>query len=128
VSAPYATQQADREKILAGLEWLEGQSRSQFGSGFAAATPDEREQLVDTIAAPQAEASTLSPQAEFFDRFRYLAVGAYYTTEAGIGDIGYVGNVAISGEYPGPGDEALAHLAGVLETLGLSLQMPGDTA
>ena len=26
-----------------------------------------------------------------------------------------------AGDYPGPGDEAMAHLAGVLEQLGLSM-------
>ncbi len=58
---------------------------------------------------------------EFFERFRFLSVGAFYTTEAGIKDIGYIGNVPISGEYPGPSAEAMTHLAGVLEQLGLSL-------
>ena len=36
-------------------------------------------------------------------------------------DIGYLGNVPINGDYPGPSEEALAHLDGVLVALGLSL-------
>lgn len=119
VSAPYPQQQADRELILNGLEWLEQQSRERYGASFAAAEERERAALIDAMAgnggaAPQPE------QDSFFRRFRWLTVGAFYTTEAGIADVGYIGNVAISGEYPGPTEEAMVHLAGVLKQLGLS--------
>lgn len=119
VSAPYPRQQEDRALILEGLEWLERESRERFGTGFAAAAAGERDALVAAIAedAPQAAHG----QGVFFRRFRYLAVGAFYTTEAGSADIGYLGNVPIQGDYPGPTEEAMAHLAGVLDTLGLSL-------
>jgi hypothetical protein len=36
-------------------------------------------------------------------------------------DVGYIGNVPISGEYPGPSKDAMTHLAGVLKQLGLPL-------
>ncbi len=77
--------------------------------------------LADELAAPGGAQPELALQARFFERFRYLAVGAYYTTEAGMKDVGYVGNVPIAGAYPGPSDEALAHLAGVLKHLGLRM-------
>lgn len=124
VSAPYPQQQDDRELVLAGLEWLEQQSRERFGSSFAAAGGGRQTEIVDGIAGEVA--AELAAQAEFFRRFRYLAVGAFYTTEAGMADVGYIGNVAIAGDYPGPSDEAMTHLAGVLEQLGLD--MPGKTA
>ena len=34
--------------------------------------------------------------------------------------MGYQGGVPINGDYPGPTPEAMAHLEGVLEDLGLS--------
>ena len=120
VSAPYPQQRDDRERILAGLEWLEQQSRDRFGTAFADAREDQQSALVDAIAYPDS-AARLEEQAEFFRRFRYLTVGAFYTTEAGMKDAGYIGNVPIAGAYPGPSDEAMAHLAGVLKQLGLSL-------
>jgi hypothetical protein len=119
VSAPYPQQQEDREMLLAGLEWLEQQSLDRFGASFAAANADQKAGLLDTIAFPGKTASGLAAQAEFFRRFRYLSVGAFYTTEAGIEDIGYIGNIPTQGEYPGPSDAAMAHLAGVLQQLGL---------
>jgi len=121
VSAPYAQQQKDREIILAGIEWLEQQSQGRFGTEFASAGHDQTTELIDSIAfADQASVEQVD-LVKFFERFRYLTVGAYYTTDAGIEDIGYVGNVPITGDYPGPSDEAIAHLAGVLNQLGLSL-------
>jgi len=121
ISAPYAQQQKDREIILSGLEWLERQSRTRFGTTFADAGDDQATRLLDTIAYPGQAGAGPGGQVEFFARFRYLAVGAFYTTEEGTADIGYVGNVPIIGDYPGPSDAAMAHLAGVLEQLGLSL-------
>jgi hypothetical protein len=119
ISAPYQQQRDDREYILAGLEWLEHQARERFGTGFATATEAQQASLLDRLAYPSAEASGLADQVEFFRRFRFVTAGAFYSTEAGSKDIGYVGNVAIAGEYPGPSDEAMAHLAGVLKQLGL---------
>ena len=119
VSAPYAQQQEDREIVLAGLEWLELTSRERFGRSFAAAGEKRQLELVDSIA--RQASPELAAQSEFFRRFRWLAVGAFYTTEEGMADVGYIGNTPIAGEYPGPSDEAMAHLAGVLEQLGLEL-------
>ncbi|MDA0994117.1 MAG: gluconate 2-dehydrogenase subunit 3 family protein [Proteobacteria bacterium] len=121
VSAPYEQQQHDRELILGGLEWLEQQSQSHFGTTFSSANGNQAAELLDSIAYPDTAAAGNDKLIEFFRRFRYLTVGAYYSTEAGIKDIGYIGNVPISGDYPGPSTEAMAHLAGVLDELGLSL-------
>lgn len=123
ISAPYEAQQRDREILLDGLEWLERQSVERFGTGFAAAGETQKTGLLDTIAWGDRAADELGEQVRFFERFRWLAVGAFYTTEPGMADVGYIGNVAIHGAYPGPSEAALAHLAGVLEQLGL--EMPG---
>lgn len=121
ISAPYEAQQRDRELVLAGLEWLERESRDRFGTGFVEAEHEQKAELVDALAWPDPAAADLSGQVRFFERFRYLTVGAFYTTEPGMADAGYIGNIAISGTYPGPSREAMAHLAGVLEQLGLDL-------
>jgi hypothetical protein len=121
VSAPYAEQKSDREIVFSGLEWLERESKARFGSSFASATDGQKAELLDSIADPEQPAPGLDDQLEFFQRFRFLTVGAFYTTEAGMKDIGYIGNVPITSEYPGPSDEAMAHLAGVLKQLDLRL-------
>jgi hypothetical protein len=119
ISAPYQQQQDDRPFVLDGLEWLEQQSREKFGASFREADDKQKSGLLDSLAYPSADATQLADQIEFFRRFRFLTTGAFYSTEAGIKDVGYIGNVAIVGPYPGPSDEAMTHLNGVLEQLGL---------
>ena len=119
ISAPYEQQQNDRETILAGLERLEQQSRDHYSVTFASLNDTQASELLERIVSHDGDAP--GELTEFFERFRFLSVGAFYTTEAGIEDIGYIGNVPISGDYPGPSTEAMTHLGGVLETLGLSL-------
>lgn len=119
VSAPYPQQQADRVLILEHLEWLERQCRERFGRRLADADPSDLEELLVPVSRPGPGDAQFERQAECFARFRYLAVGAFYTTREGIADIGYLGNVPIAGAYPGPSAEALEHLAGVLRQLGL---------
>ena len=50
------------------------------------------------------------PQAaKFFDRVRNLTAEGFYTTDEGMKDIGYVGNVALP-KFDGPPPEVLKHL------------------
>ena len=118
ISAPYEQQRSDREIILAGLEWLEQESRSRFRRTFTMLDSGQATSLLDRIALSGDEETD---QSAFFERFRYLSVGAFYTTEEGIADIGYIGNIPIAGDYPGPSAEAMSHLASVLDELGLTL-------
>lgn len=121
VSAPYPRQREDRELILDGLEWLEAECRARSDRGFAIADVATRTELLELLADARAGALVPARMLDFFRRFRYVAVGAFYSTDAGMKDAGYVGNVAISGPYPGPSEEAMEHLRGVLEDLGLTL-------
>lgn len=119
ISAPYPQQQRDRGSILENLEWLEMQCRASFGSGFAQADASDQEALVAEIATAPPRDGKTDPRRQFFARVRYLAAGAFYTTQEGIADVGYIGNMPISGDYPGPSEAALEHLAGVLRQLDL---------
>ena len=94
VSAPYPDQEKDRPLIRDGLKKL-------------GAKPDAAK-----LTALQKEGG------EFFKRFRHLVIGAYYTTEAGFKDIGYIGNVSRPSD-PGPSDEVKAVLERELAKLGL---------
>src|SRR5690606_40979560 len=58
--------------------------------------------------------------ARAFARLRELVLAAYFCTPEGMEDIGYLGNVAIAGDYPGPTPDAYRHLEMVLSELGLS--------
>ena len=99
VSAPYPDQLKDRPLIEDGLKAL-------------------GKQVLKADAAKRTEALAALPGSDFFKRFRKLTIGAYYTTEAGFKDIGYIGNVARATD-PGPSAEVVAVLDQRLKGLGL---------
>ena len=47
--------------------------------------------------------------ARFFDRVRDLTSTAYWTTQQGMDDLGYVGNIPLT-EWPPPPPEVLRHI------------------
>mgnify|MGYP001052467854 FL=1 len=97
VSAPYPNQVADRPLLVEGLTALAAALKDPARRGGA---------LAAQVGSP------------FFKRFRYLTIGAYYTTEAGFKDIGYIGNVARASD-PGPSAEVKAAVERELKKLGL---------
>lgn len=118
ISAPYPIQQADREKVISGLAWLDAQSRVVHGHAFDANTPLQRGGLLDALSVPVPIAKMAAPVA-FMDTLRKLFVLGFYSLPEGKADMGYIGDQPMAGEYPGPSREALAHFAKVLDTMGL---------
>lgn len=115
ISAPYPQQKGDRATILNGFAWIEAQAQTRHGSGYAKLDEAKR----SLILADAAKAGG----REFVERMKFLTTGAYYTSEKGIEELGYVGNVPITdSDYPGPTPEAMAHLKGVLASLNLQLK------
>ncbi len=99
VSAPYPDQVASRSKIVPGL--------SDLGRKVLKASAADRTTALEALHG-----------TPFFISFRKLTVGAYYTTEAGFKDIGYIGNVARVSD-PGPSEAVKAALERELKKLGL---------
>jgi hypothetical protein len=118
ISAPYSAQQRDRVLILNGLQWLDDEARQRFEKTFLMASEIEQIQIIDDIAF---EASVTNSEFEhavyFFAKMRSLVLGGYFTSPEGIIDIGYIGNVPIIGDYPGPTQEAMAHLEQIIAKL-----------
>ncbi|HTH48229.1 MAG TPA: gluconate 2-dehydrogenase subunit 3 family protein [Candidatus Limnocylindria bacterium] len=111
ISAPYPNQQADRIVVLDGLKWLEAECQKRFSKGFADLSPEQQTQVADDIAwLPQAKPEHKAG-AQFFAVFRNLTSSGFYTTPAGMKDIGFVGNMALT-RFPDAPKE-------VLEKLGL---------
>ena len=116
VSAPYPQQAGDRAIILNGFAWLDAEAGSRHGKPYAKLDEAARR----LILADGAKAA--GGGRAFLDRMKFLVTGAYYTSEQGVAELGYVGNVPITDrDYPGPTPEAMAHLKGVLASLNLKL-------
>jgi hypothetical protein len=105
VSAPYPDQLKDRPIIMNGLNALGAKVLKASAADRAAALA-----VLPKSADPATKA--------FWKRFRALTIGAYYTTDAGFKDIGYIGNVPRTSD-PGPSAEVKAALDAQFKKLGL---------
>lgn len=120
VSAPYPRQQQDRVTVLSALAWLDNEATMRFGSRFATLARTQQLAIIDDIAFDKADTKPqFQRMAKAFALLRGLVVAAFFATPEGTKDIGYVGNTAIGGDYPGPTPAAKAHLDKILSELGL---------
>ncbi|MGI9552082.1 MAG: gluconate 2-dehydrogenase subunit 3 family protein [Aurantibacter sp.] len=81
--------------LLGGLMWLDHKCNTEFGTEFKSATLEQQKQILDTICYHDIEVP-LDEQAleiQFFALMRNLTVSGYYTSKAGIADLGYKGNM-----------------------------------
>lgn len=121
VSAPYPDQQRDRLTVLSALAWLDDEAALRFSQPFAALGAAQQLAIIDDVAYDNAQTPRqFQRMAGAFARLRNMVLAAYFCTPEGMEDIGYLGNVAIAGDYPGPTPEAYRHLETVLAELGLS--------
>jgi hypothetical protein len=87
-----------------GLLWI----AARLGKPFDQASASEQTALLDRIAYRKNETPELSPGVRFFDLARRMTVDAYYTSPAGIAEVGYKGNAGMS-EFRVP-DEVLKYI------------------
>ena len=105
--------------VLSGLAWLDAESRRRAGKDFTQVDDATRRAIFDAIAWKDRIAPDYAKPAQFFARLRALMLGGFYSLPEGMADIGYLGNTPIAGDYPGPTDEALAHLNLGLARIGI---------
>jgi hypothetical protein len=92
---------AVRAQFLAGLGWLDGRSKTLFGSPFAAATPAQQIDLLTRISSDDAVAREGQTGAEFFVAIKAMTITGYYSSEIGLrqelGDSGQLVLAAFEG-------------------------------
>lgn len=114
-----------------GILWLDHATRARHGKSFADASETERASLLDALVAAERDEAGGGTRWEtrdyarfsvfgvktpadarrgvrFFDWARRLIVDAYYTSPAGMKDLGFMGNSSHS-EYRVP-EEAIAYV------------------
>lgn len=122
VSAPYSRQQHDRLTILSALAWIDDEAQLRFEQSFIHLTEQKRLEIIDDIAFDREDNNPAFARIiPAFSGFRSLVLAAFFSSPAGMKDIGYMGNVPIMGDYPGPTKEAMKHLEQVVKQLGLTL-------
>jgi hypothetical protein len=91
---------ANNEKLkdiwLSGLGWLDHESRRRGGQNFADATPELCKQIIDDIAFRRNSTPELAPGIHFFEWARRMVVDAYFTSPAGVKELGFQGNTGMA--------------------------------
>ena len=77
-----------------GIAWLDQRMQHQHGTDFLSASPDQQTAMLDLIAYRKNAETTpeLGAGIKFFDWARMMVVDAFYTSRAGIKDVGFMGN------------------------------------
>ncbi len=109
VSAPYDWAERALVRVRGGLVWLDVESQRRFARRFTALTVAERTQICDDICFLPKAKPEFQAAARFFDQIRDLTASGFYTTDAGMKDLQYVGNVPLA-KFEGPPPHVLRHL------------------
>jgi hypothetical protein len=75
-----------------GLAWLDEKMKREAGADFIGANDAQRTALLDRIAYRRNDSPELAPGIRFFAWARRMTVDAYYTSPAGIQEVGFMGN------------------------------------
>ena len=76
-----------------GLRWLQIESLKRFEKSFNEISEKQRIEIVDDIAYPNKVKPGMKQGVAFFTLMRNLTSTGFYTSEIGVKDIGYKGNV-----------------------------------
>ena len=80
-------------QIRGGLTWLNRHSSSVYGKQFVSLTENDQKSILDKIAYPVPNKEEQIHQIKFFSLLRNLVMTGYFTSEVGVAEIGYVGNM-----------------------------------
>ena len=92
-----------------GLAWIDAESNRRFGKPFADATTTQREAILDDIAWPARAPASMKAGVEFFNGFRDLTASGFWSSQIGVKDLRYMGNV-FNPNWQGCPPEALKKL------------------
>jgi gluconate 2-dehydrogenase gamma chain len=80
-------------QLRGGLRWLDVQCLNRFGKAFKDCEHPQQMEMVDEIAWPKKTKPGMMQGVVFFNLMRDLVATGFYTSEIGVKDIGYIGNV-----------------------------------
>jgi hypothetical protein len=77
------------------LRWLDGFAYDSFHKSFANVTGAERRELLDQIAWPRKAKREVSEGVTYFNRLRDFTASGFFSSQMGVKDLQYMGNMAI---------------------------------
>ena len=82
--------------VRGGLAWLDIECRERFEADFIDCSEEERSAVLDDIAWPLQASPELSHGVQFFNSFRNLTAGGFWSSKMGVMDLQYIGNTTVS--------------------------------
>ncbi len=83
----------DAQKIVRdGLAWLDAASRRKHGRGFNSVELTEQLAIVESIADNRPDRGSKNPGSLFFVYLKERVIHGFYTSRAGLDELGYRGN------------------------------------
>jgi len=76
-----------------GLRWLDVQCLNRYGKAFKDCSQQQQIEMVDEIAWPDKAKPEMEQGVAFFNLMRNLVATGFFTSQMGVKDMGYVGNV-----------------------------------
>ena len=76
-----------------GLRWLDMQCLKRYNKAFKDCDNKQQMEMVDEIAWPKKARPEMRQGVAFFNLMRNLTATGFYTSEMGVKDVGYIGNV-----------------------------------
>jgi len=95
VSAAGDSYARDLVRVRGGVSWLNLESQKRFSRSFVRLTAAQKTAICDDICYPAGAKPEFQAGARFFSLVRNLVATGFYTTDVGMKDVGYVGNVAL---------------------------------
>ncbi|MDO6431311.1 gluconate 2-dehydrogenase subunit 3 family protein [Flavitalea sp. BT771] len=88
-----------------GLRWLDVQCLNRYEKAFSDCTPQQQIEMVDAIAYPKKAKPEMAQGVAFFNLMRNLVATGFFTSQMGVKDLGYAGN--IPNQWNGVPDDVL---------------------
>src|SRR5688572_10530527 len=79
--------------LRGGLKWLDMQCLTRYNNAFKDCTKEQQTGMVDQIAYPAKAKPEMAQGVSFFNKMRDMVATGFYTSQIGVKDIGYMGNV-----------------------------------
>jgi gluconate 2-dehydrogenase gamma chain len=88
-----ATSESARVAVRGGLAWMDVESRRRYQRPFLELTAPEQTAILDDIAWPARARPEFSHGVAFFSRFRDMVASGFWSSQVGVRDLQYLGNV-----------------------------------
>ena len=89
------TSEATRVQVRGGLAWMDLESKRRYQRPFMQLAAAEQTAILDDIAWPARARPEFGHGVSFFSRFRDMVASGFWSSQVGVRDLQYVGNVPV---------------------------------